>query len=187
MALTTTITSDCATIELTSDLITDYISDQTDRKLTVSVTLNCCSDESSANFSVDVDLDDENLDIGAVKYILDPDWFSWTTTNLKDAVYHITVRLTNTVSEEYTEQQECEFVDCQTKCTVFNYIRDNDDWFNVYTTYKALQWSKQCDDCDCKTSCTLYNRLCYYLGLNTNEDDCGCGNNTITSLLSSNC
>jgi hypothetical protein len=170
-----TIQEDCGSITITSALFNDWWQDQDNYSLTITVTINCCSDP----YEIILDSADPNLLVFPAtpedsSYVLLPEFFEFDTESLKDGIYHIQITNTENDTGSYTQEQECVFIDCETKCMVFEYIRDNEDNFNVHTTYLALQYASQCDDCDCKSSCVLYERLAYYLGLSVKVDDCGC-------------
>lgn len=166
-------TDNCSDLVIASDLIDDFVQNSVTHSLTITVTINCCSDP----YVKTIDISDTNLTLSVpgATYTLDPAFFSFIEDVLLDGVYFVELKLTEILTGSYELEQKCAFIDCETKCLVFEYIRDNTDWFNVYTTYEAATWAPDCDDCDCGSTCTLYERLQEYLQITSPEiPGCNC-------------
>lgn len=165
--------SNCASIVMTSDLLDTYVQNPVTYSFSMEITINCCSDPYTR--TLEISDEDLTLSVPGATYTIDPDFFEFTEEVLLDGVYHVEITLTEILTGSTTVEQLCIFVDCQTKCLVFAFIRDNTDYFRVYTTYIAATWAIDCDDCDCGSACTLYDRLTEYLQVTSPEiPGCNC-------------
>jgi len=167
MALTYTINSGCASIDVESDLITAYVAalPSPDHTLSLAVKVDCGD-------PITITLDGDSLDTDNNKYVLLPADLS-QTTKISDGVLHLTLTKTVTSSGDTTKQYSCLFVDCDTKCELIEFLASNST-SNAYAYYQVLTHLNTCTDCSCTDACTIWNYLQTLLGNTTQTNDCGC-------------
>lgn len=141
-------------IDITSDLITDYIAalPNPDHTLELKIAVNC-----DTTYTIDIDDDNDNLDVAGDKYVITPSDVN-QTDSLSDSVYHVTLTKTITATNGQTIEYSCIFVDCKLKCRLFDYVAVNLD-SDITKYYDRLADLGTCDDCACEAACLFYQKL----------------------------
>lgn len=155
--MTITTTTDCASLEISDQFITDRIADGATPGYTLELKVkHNCGDETVINL-------DETI---SDPYILLPDTIGDTVIN--DGVYDIS--LVKTVPDiSIDTKQLCHFVDCNISCQINDLIMCDPDT-NVLIYLKALENMNRCNDICCDDFCKIWKALKKEL----TDDDCGC-------------
>lgn len=165
--MTYTITTDCASIVLTSDIITEYIDANPVQDFTgvIEVTKNC---DTAYSFPLDIN----DLDILNKTFIITPSKVGGVD-KVPDGVYYIKITKTPNDLSSITTEKSCVLVDCDLKCCIIDFLADNTD-SNIMDLYLALTWLPNCGDCMCDEGCTLFNLIQDKLTEDGNTTKCGC-------------
>lgn len=152
--MTVTTNTDCASLEVASALIANYVALLPDPGYTLVLTITKCS---GTSYEIAV-IEESPLTIL-------PEDIGETAT-IPDGVYSFTLTETNV---DITREFACHWVDCSTTCRLADYILEHPDT-NIYAYIMGLQFMNTCAEVDCKDYCLMYDELISKL----NEDDCGC-------------
>jgi len=163
--MTTTVASDCTSIDITSDLFLDD-----NIALTLTVTHAC-----TTTYEV-IDLLDLGIGLSDT-YTLDSEALGLEAGDpLPDGVYYLLITQTDDESNIVTESK-CVLVDCDLTCSmtdVFNELNSDPDNIIKALSYHALKIADaSCTSCSCTDWCTLYNAAT----VTDCEDDAPCGCN----------
>lgn len=152
--MTITTATDCTYVRIESTLIDDYVSDQTNKTLTLSV-YNCTDTE-------DIVLELADLTVGSPNYYeLVPEDIG-QTTEFTNSIYKYTVLLEET-GEDDQEDIGCNFVKCGLNCDIISYYMTNGlSMAHVYYTILSDNLNA-CTECDCDDACQLWADLNYIL------------------------
>lgn len=156
-----TITETCTYVDIESTLIDTFISDQTNRTLTLSVN----------NYTTTTTLELELADLTAGS----PNYYRLTLADLSqtdeftNGVYKLTVTLEETGEDDLTDTG-CWFSKCGLNCEIIeHYASNGKSMAHVY--YSILSDNlNQCSECDCDDAYLVYKELRYILdGIKTKE------------------
>lgn len=93
-----------------------------------------------------------------------------------DGIYSFTVSF-NTKDNTITNEANCFFFDCETKCKVSTKLGElmncNKTATNIFLLHYTLTEGSNCG-CNCDELCAIYNKLCSELGTNESCSNCGC-------------
>lgn len=159
--MTYTVSENCDSIAIQSDLITNWIANQdnTSYSLEINVTIN------SGNVTTvipSLTIIDETEGILTLTEDLVTDTF-------KDSVVHVElVELNDTVQ---STDDDCVLALCDIKCKIANYTANNLTSDLMYF-YEALLLAGECGECDCKNAVEILNYI--IIKLQDVDTNCGC-------------
>lgn len=157
--MTVTKASNCASFTITSDLITDWVADNT-IELTLNVYKNCTD--------TPVELEAADIDSGSTLVVTAASLGQ--TSILEDDIY--VLELVSVDGNTTTTEVYCLFINCDTKCRIITYLADNLN-SNIYHLYLALTNGEVCTDADCANACVIFNEISRLLE-DSNTKPCGC-------------
>lgn len=138
----------------------------------IKVFLNCCN---KSEYFIQIDdlqntLPEDAVYLEGNTFILNSEFFE---DELVDSIYTIEITLYEDNGSSYGDTG-CLFVDCTTKCRVYEKIKemtDDQEKTQLLMEHYSLTVGSNCS-CDCDNLCEIYNSLMSKLeGI---ESDCGC-------------
>lgn len=148
--MTLTAASDCTYIQVESTLIDDFVSDQTNK--TLSVIANNCSTDTT------VELELADLTVGSPNYYrITPSDLSQAAA-IDDQLYKITVKLEETGQDTQLDTS-CVLVSCELNCDIVDfYVANGNSMAHIY--FEILKNGlNNCAECDCDDACKIWNGL----------------------------
>lgn len=163
--MTITNAEDCTYVRLESNLINDYVSDQTNKTLTLSV-YDCSTTEEIVIVIGDITVGVTNY------YELTPADIGQTDT-FTNGIYKYTILLEKT-GESDQEDVGCNFSKCGLNCDIIeHYTTSGLSMAHVYYTILSDNLNV-CTECECDDACLIWNNLNYILTGEKIKECSGC-------------
>ncbi len=164
--MTILVASDCTSITLKSDLLSDYLGNSTNRTLVMESYVDCCT---TNTISVTIVAGDITVD----EITIDPTIYG--STVYKNGIYYFKLTLTESSGSSESESN-CAPLICDLKCLVAAASAEQPTSM-IYKYYNSLALMLSCDYCNCEIACTTYKLILSELKTSNssiNVSDCGC-------------